>query len=373
MSKLFSPFQLANQVIPNRIVVSPMCQYSAVDGCATDWHLQHVMQLAISRAGLVILEATAVERRGRITHGCLGLYSDANEAALERVLNAARRVAHADTKFGIQLAHAGRKASASRPWEGGRALAEGDDPWLTMAPSGVALGKGWHTPRALDVGGIEAIVTAFEDSARRAMNLGFEAIELHGAHGYLLHQFLSPISNQRQDDYGGSLENRMRFLLQVARAVRNVVPRSHIVGMRITGSDWRKDGVSIDEAVRVAAALTEIGLDYVCVSSGGIVPGLDIPVGPDYQVPLAARIKTDTGLPTQAVGMIVEPRQAERILTDGKADMVALARALLDDPRWPWHAAQVLGDELSVAPQYERSLPRLWPGAALTRHGPVGE
>lgn len=367
MSKLFSPIQLAQQILPNRIVASPMCQYSAADGCATEWHLQHWMQLAISQAGLVILEATAVERRGRITHGDLGLYSDANEVALARALAPARRVAHDDTKFGIQLAHAGRKASASRPWEGGRALTPTEDPWPTVAPSALAVGRGWHTPSAMEPSDIERAVDAFVQAARRAVGLGFEVIELHGAHGYLLHQFLSPLSNQRRDDYGGPLENRMRFPLQVARAVRSVVPRSHVVGMRITGTDWHEDGIGPDEAVRLTEVLKEVGLDYICVTSGGIVPGLDIPVGPDYQVPFAARVKRETGMPTQAVGMIVEPAQAERIVADGDADMVALARALLDNPRWPWHAAQALGVELSVVPQYERSLPRLWPGAELKR------
>lgn len=367
MSKLFSPLQLAEQTLPNRIVVSPMCQYSAVDGCATDWHLQHLMQLAISRAGLVILEATAVERRGRITHGCLGLYSDANVAALERALNAARRVADPDTKFGIQLAHAGRKASAHRPWEGGRALGPDEDPWPTIAPSAVPVGRNWPTPTAMDPETIEGTIAAFAESARQAMALGFDAVELHGAHGYLLHQFLSPVSNRREDQYGGSLQNRMRFALQVARAVRAVVPHSHIVGMRITGTDWHQDGVTPEDAVTLTRELQAEGLNYVCVSSGGIVPGLDIPVEPGYQVPLAERVKRETGMPTQAVGMILEPLQAERLLEQGRADMVALARAVLDNPRWPWHAAQALGEEMRVVPQYERSLPHLWPGASLVR------
>lgn len=365
MSKLFSTIQLAQQVLPNRVVASPMCQYSAVDGCATDWHLQHLMQLAISRAGLIILEATAVERRGRITHGDLGLYSDANVAALERVISAARRVSHPDTKFGIQLAHAGRKASAQRPWEGGRALAAADDAWATVAPSPIPVGRGWHTPAEMSASDIERAVESFAAAAQRAMDLGFELIELHAAHGYLLHQFLSPIANQREDEFGGSAENRMRFPLQVARAVRAVVPSSRVVGMRITGTDWHDDGLGPDDAVELAAALQDAGLNYVCVSSGGIVPGLDIPVGLNYQLPFAVRVKSTTGLPTQTVGMIVDPMQAERIIADGDADMVVLARALLDNPRWPWHAAQALGTELEVVPQYERSLPRLWPGAAL--------
>ncbi len=369
MSQLFSPIRLAQQEIPNRVAASPMCQYSAVDGCATDWHLQHLMQLAISRVGLVILEATAVERRGRITHSDLGLYTDANFAALQRVLTAARRIAHDDTKFGIQLAHAGRKASAQRPWEGGRALTATEDPWTTIAPSALPVGRGWHTPVAMDAEDLERTLEAFVLAARRAMDLGFEIIELHGAHGYLLHQFLSPVSNHRQDEFGGSLQNRMRFPLQVARAVRAEIPRSHIVGMRITGTDWHEEGIGPDEAVRLTGELKDIGLDYVCVTSGGIVPGLDIPVGPDYQLPFAAQVKRETGMPTQAVGMIVDPLQAERIIADGDADMVALARALLDNPRWPWHAAQTLGAELQVVPQYERSLPRLWPGAELKNGG----
>ncbi len=364
---LFSPLTLGPLTLANRIAVSPMCQYSADDGSATDWHLQHLMQLAFSGAALVMVEATAVERRGRITHNCLGLYSDANEAALERVLQAARRVALPNTAFGIQLAHAGRKGSAQRPWDGGGALAETEDPWTTVAPSAIPVGDRWHTPAALDDAGLERVEQAFVTAAQRSVRLGFELLEIHCAHGYLLHEFLSPLSNQRQDRYGGSLENRLRLPLQVARAVRAAVPEGVAVGARITGTDWVEGGFTAEDAVVLAAALKQLGLDYVCVSSGGLVPGARIPVEPGYQVPLAARVRRETGITTRAVGMIAGPQQANAIIAAGEADQVALARAFLDDPRWGWHAAEALGMAASQPPQYQRAGARVWPGWRLVK------
>lgn len=370
MSHLFSPLALGPVPLPNRIVVAPMCQYSACDGSATDWHLQHLMQLAISRAGMVVVEATAVERLGRITHGCLGLYTDANEAALARVLDAARRVAAPGTRFAIQIGHAGRKASCQRPFEGGRPLTRGEDPWTTVAPSAVPFTDNGPPPEALDEKGLARVTAAFCQAAERAVRLGFEAIELHGAHGYLLHSFVSPLSNLRRDAYGGSLESRMRFPLEVARAVRAVVPQRLALGARITGTDWADGGLTGDDAVAFAAALKGAGLDYVCVSGGGAVPHVKIPLGPGYQVPFAAKVKAGTGLVTRAVGLIVTPDQAEEIVASGQADCVALARGFLDNPRWVWHAAERLGAAISVPPPYARTSRAAWPGAALVRPMP---
>lgn len=364
---LFSPLTLGPLRFNNRIVVAPMCQYSADDGSATDWHLQHLMQLAYSGAAMITVEATAVERRGRITHGCLGLYSDANEAALERVLSAARRVAPPGTIFGIQLAHAGRKASSQRPWEGRESLSESEDPWPTVAPSAIAFGDGWHRPQALDEAGMTRIEEAFVQAAKRALRLGFEVIELHGAHGYLLHEFLSPLCNRREDQYGGRLENRMRFPLRIARAVMDAVADRAVIGARITGTDWVDEGFSLDQAVTFAGELKSMGLGYVCVSSGGAVPHARVPVEPGYQVHLAERIRRETGIVTRAVGMIAAPEQANAIVADSRADLVAMARAFLDDPRWGWHAAEKLGEEVPLPPQYERAGARLWPGHSLVR------
>lgn len=359
-SKLFSPFQIGPVSVPNRIVVAPMCQYSADHGCAGDWHLQHLAQLGHSGAGLVMVEATAVERRGRITHGCLGIYSDDNEAALGRALALARRFA-GPARFGIQLAHAGRKASAHRPWEqGGAPLGVADDPWQTVAPSSLPFGEGWHVPAKLDESGIAGITADFVAAARRAVRLGFEVIELHAAHGYLMHEFLSPLANRRDDAYGGALSNRMRLPLGVACAVRECVPDSVALGMRITGTDWADGGLTPEDAVVFARELKALGLDYVGVSSGGIAPDIAIPVGPGYQVPLAAKVRAEARVATRAVGLITTPAQAEEIVAGGHADLVALARAFLDDPRWAWHAADALGASVWCPAQYERARPPLW-------------
>ncbi|MFD1557329.1 NADH:flavin oxidoreductase/NADH oxidase [Paraburkholderia silviterrae] len=367
-SMLFSPVSIGPVRLANRIVVSPMCQYSADDGCANDWHLMHLMQLGISGAGLVVLEASAVERHARITHECLGLYNDSNEAALARVMAAARKVASADTRWGIQINHAGRKASAQRPWEGRGALQPHEDPWPTQAPSALAAGEGWHTPAAMTREDMTRVHDSFAAAARRAARLGFDVVEIHAAHGYLLHQFLSPVANHRDDAFGGDLDNRMRFPLEVAAAVREALPPSVSLGLRITGSDWLPEGIDVQETTALALALQALGADYVCVSTGGIAHAR-IPVAPNYQVPFAAAVKAGTGMHTRAVGMIVDPEQAEAIVAEGKADTVALARALLDNPRWVWHAAEKLGAEDSVfyPPQYERSKRGLWSGARIAR------
>ncbi len=365
-SALFSPYRLAGLELANRIVVSPMCQYSANDGSANDWHLMHLGMLANSGAGLVVVEATHVERHGRITHGCLGLYSDDNAVALERVIASCRH--RGTAKFGIQIAHAGRKASSQRPWEGGGALKSGHDPWQTIAASPIPFGDNWHTPREVTEDDMARVQDAFVSAARRALDIGFDAIELHMAHGYLMHGFMSPISNRRTDQYGGSLDNRLRFPLAIARAVRGAVPQSIPLGARITGSDWREGGLTPDDAVAIARAMQKEGLDFICISSGGVAADIRNPATPGYNVPIAQRVKKEVGIPTRTVGLIIAPDQAETIVAGGQADLVAAARAFLDDPHWGWHAARALGAEVQRPPQYARAGPKLWaPAAAKTK------
>ena len=355
-SLLFQPYALGPLQLPNRILIAPMCQYSAQDGCATDWHLMHLGQLALSGAGLLIIEASAVEPEGRISAQDLGLWSDANEAALARVLETVR--AHSNMPIAIQIGHAGRKASVARPWEGGAQIAPSAGGWQTVAPSAQPHAPGEHPPVALDAAGLERIRTAFADTARRAARLGLDAIEVHAAHGYLLHQFLTPLANARGDEYGGSLDNRMRFPLEVFDAVRAAFPADKPVGVRISASDWVDAGWDVDQSVVFTQALKARGAAYIHVSSGGASPLQQIPAVPGYQVAFAERIKRDGGLPTIAVGLITEAEQAEAILASGQADLVALARAMLYDPRWPWHAAAKLGAQVDAAPQYLRCQPR---------------
>src|SRR6202167_4624303 len=316
-SALFSPIKLAELTLPNRIVVAPMCQYSADDGVGNDWHMTHLGMLANSGAGLLILEATHVERLGRITHGCLGLYSDACEDALARIVAHCRRIGSA--KLGIQLAHAGRKASSQRPWEGAKALPPGEDPWPPIAPSALPFGPGWHTPRAMTEEDMARVRAAFTDAAKRAVRIGFDAVELHFAHGYLLHSFVSPLSNKRNDAYGGSFEGRMRFPLGVGRSVRAAVPRNVPLGARITGTDWVEGGLTTDDAVAMGKALKAAGLDYIDVSSANITPDSRWPSEPGFNVPAAERVRREAGIPVRAVGMITSAEQAEAIVADGKA------------------------------------------------------
>jgi NADPH2 dehydrogenase len=301
-----------------------------------------------------------VERAARITHGCMGLYSDESEAALTRVVDFCRRAGAA--KLGIQLAHAGRKASSQRPWEGGGALKPGQDPWETIAPSALPFGPGWHTPRAMVADDFARVRHAFVMAAQRAARIGFDAVELHMAHGYLLHSFMSPVSNRRGDEYGGTLENRLRFPREIAEAVRQAAPHTVAVGARITGSDWTDGGFIASDAVFCAKTLKAAGLDYVDVSSGGIASYVRTPTTEGYNVDIAAQVRA-TGIATRVVGMIVTPPQAEAIVSEGKADMVALARAFLDEPHWGWHAAQKLGADVKRPSQYMRAAPALWPGA----------
>lgn len=356
-SMLFSPVTLGPLQLPNRIAIAPMCQYSAVDGLPTDWHMIHLGNLALSGAGLLIIEATAVTPEGRISPDDLGLWSDDHQEALAPVIRAMRR--HSPIKIAVQLAHAGRKASTDVPWEGGAQIAP-DQPrgWQSVAPSNLAHAEGEVPPLALDAEGLARIKGGFVDAARRSHALGLDGIELHAAHGYLMHQFLSPLSNTRDDEYGGSLENRMRFPLEAFDAVRAAVPREMAVGVRISATDWVEGGWEIEQSVRFAQELKARGCDFIHVSSGGLSPLQKIPVGPGYQVEFAQRIKQETGMPTIGVGLITEAQHAENILQQGQADLIGLARAMLYDPRWPWHAAAELGAQVFAPPQYWRSQPR---------------
>ena len=359
MSALFSPYPLGPVGLTNRIVVSPMCQYIAEDGAAGDWHQQHLSQLAMSGAGLVMLESTAVEARGRITHGCLGLYSPASRAALERVMASARRMEAPGTRWGIQLGHAGRKASTRVPWLGGQHLSEGDPategrPWPTVAPSALPFGT-CAPPDVLDADALDDIEAAYVASARAAVALGFDVVELHCAHGYLLHQFLSPLSNRRDDAFGGDAEGRQRFPLRVAVAVKAALPAYVAFGARITAQEWTPGGLQIEDALAFTRALQRLGTDYVCVSSGSVDAGTRIPFAPGFQVPFAARIRRETGITTRTVGAIADPSQAEAIVASGDADLVALARAFLADPRWVWRAAEEQGQRVWYPPSYERA------------------
>jgi 2,4-dienoyl-CoA reductase-like NADH-dependent reductase (Old Yellow Enzyme family) len=327
-----------------------------------DWHFVHLGHLAYSGAGLLMVEATHVTREGRITHGCSGLYNEHNEAALKKVMEHCRRVSK--NPIGLQLGHAGRKGSSQVPWEGRQHLGAHESPWQTVAPSPIAFGEGWHVPRELSVEEIQSLVGSFEAAALRARRIGFDVLELHSAHGYLLHQFLSPLSNRRKDAYG---EDPMKFPLEVARAVRGVWPKDRALGARISGSDWMEGGLGPDDAVAYARALERAGFDYVCVSSGSLAAHAQVKVAPGYQVPFAQQVKRQTNLKVRTVGMIADPAQAEAIVTEGRADMVAMARAFLDNPRWVWHAAERYGLKLDYPPQYARSRYDAWPGAQLAR------
>jgi 2,4-dienoyl-CoA reductase-like NADH-dependent reductase (Old Yellow Enzyme family) len=359
-SKLFEPIRLRGLTLPNRIVVAPMCQYSAVDGSATDWHVMHWTQFALGGVGLFVMEATGVSAQGRISPACLGLYSDANEQAMARALKAAKT--YGSAPMGIQLAHAGRKASTYPPGNKGMgALAPEDGAWQTVSASAIPY-NGWHTPLALDHDGLARVKDEFVTAAQRAVRLGLDEIELHMAHGYLMQQFLSPLSNHRNDEYGGDLKGRMKYPLEIFAAVRAAIPAAMPLGARINATDWADGGWTLDEAVVFARHLKDLGCDFVCVSSSGSTPAQKIEVKPLYQVPFAKRIRAETGMMTRAVGMIFTPQQAEEIIADGAADMVALARAELDDPRWAWHAAKALGADAAYPIQYRRAKFDVWPG-----------
>jgi len=334
-----------------------MCQYSAVDGCATDWHFVHWGQLLMSGAGLFTIEATAVTGDGRITPGCLGLYDDACEAALTRTLDRARRQCP-PIAVGMQLAHAGRKGSSRVPWEGGQLIPLDAGGWMPVAPSALPHAPHEEPPAALDARGLAAIRDAFAASARRADRAGIDALELHMAHGYLLHEFLSPIANARTDAYGGSFDRRIAFPLEVFDAVRGAWPVARPLGVRLSCTDWVDGGFTLDASIEFARRLVARGCDWIDASSGGVSPAQKIPLGPGYQVPLSRAIRHATGARTMAVGLITTPAQAQEIVASGDADLVAMARGFLWDPRWVWHAAAVLGAPVVPPPQYLRSAPR---------------
>ncbi len=359
-SKLFSPIRLRGLELANRVVVAPMCQYSAVDGAMSDWHVMHLGALANSGAGLLIFEATGVELEGRISLGCPALATDEHERAMKRVVDACRRFGSA--KLALQIAHAGRKASVKLSWEGGDPLT-GDKAWVTKSASALPFQQGWHTPKAMTLDDIEALKARFVDTTRRADRIGFDLIELHGAHGYLMHQFLSPLSNKRTDKYGGSLENRVRLPLEIFAAMREVWPKEKPLGIRISAVDWVEGGITIEDSIAFAHGLKTVGCDFIDVSSGGNDPAQKIKLGPGYQVPFAAAIRKATGMPVMAVGLITEAEQAEAIIANGDADFAALARAFLDDPHWAIHAAYRLGAEPMVARQYLRATVKTWPPA----------
>jgi 2,4-dienoyl-CoA reductase-like NADH-dependent reductase (Old Yellow Enzyme family) len=351
---LFSPLQLRSVCLPNRIGVSPMCQYSAHDGLASDWHFVHLGSRAQGGAGLVIFEAAAVLPEGRISPGDLGLWNDAHIPALDRIV---QFIHSQGAAAAIQLAHAGRKAGTKIPFAASGPLSTAEGGWQPVAPSALAFAPEYALPQALDLAGIAAIVNAFAQAARRAFKAGFDFVEIHAAHGYLLHQFLSPLANQRTDSYGGSFQNRARLALQVVDAVRAEWPAYLPLLMRISATDWVPGGWSVDESVQLARLLREHGVDLVDVSSGGQVPDAKIPAAPGFQVEFAARIRRDAGIPTAAVGLITEPAQANAIVAQGEADIVLLGRELLRDPYWPLHAAAALGETASWPPQYLRAAP----------------
>ncbi|WP_454766665.1 NADH:flavin oxidoreductase/NADH oxidase [Cupriavidus campinensis] len=357
MSHLFEPYKIGNLALANRIAIAPMCQYSADEGSATDWHMIHLGHMALSGAGLLIIEATAVSPEGRISPDDLGLYCDANETALGRVLDAVRK--YSPIGLTVQLAHAGRKASSQAPWDGGAQIRPGQPRgWQTVAPSAVPHATDEVPPVALDKAGMRKIRDDFVAAAKRAARLGIDGIEVHGAHGYLLHQFLSPLANHRTDEYGGSLENRMRFPLEVFDAVREAFPAGRPVWMRVSATDWVPNGWDIEGTLALSHELKSRGCAAVHVSTGGVSPQQAIKLGPGYQVPYAQRVKAEVGLPTLAVGLITEPEQAEAIIANQEADVISIARAMLYDPRWPWHAAARLGASVNAPKQYWRSQPR---------------
>jgi 2,4-dienoyl-CoA reductase-like NADH-dependent reductase (Old Yellow Enzyme family) len=361
-SQLFSNFKMRHLQLPNRIVVSPMGQYTAENGSATDWHTMHLGHLCLSGAGLLITEATAVEEAGRLSKRDLGLYTDHNEEALARVVAFCRK--HGGAKLGSQLYHSGRKGSISTAWEGQKAISVEKGGWAPFSPSDVPY-PGRNRPQALDEAGIKRTIAAFADAAKRADRIGFDMIEIHGAHGYLIHNFLSPLANKRTDKYGGSLQGRMRFAIEVYEAIRAVVPEWKPIGMRISSTDWADGGWTLDESIALAAELKKRGCDYITASSGGSVPEQQLKVGPGYQVPFAERIRCEAGIPTMAVGLITEPQQAEDIIANRQADLVALGRGMLFNPRWPWHAAVHFGEQVYYPPQYERSHPKMRAGDFL--------
>ena len=356
---LFQPIELRDITLINRVVLPPMTQYSAKDGVASDWHLMHFGHFAVGGYGMVFTESTYVEAHARNHPDCLALYTDAHEAGLQKVIAFVH--ANSDAKFCVQLCHAGRKAAHKPLWDGGGPL-EGDDLFPTYAPSAIALKEGFPIPREMSVDDIQSAIDAFQGAARRADAAGAGCLELHGAHGYLVHQFLSPISNQRADHYGGSLQHRMRFGLELFEAVRAVWPAGKPMGLRISATDWVEGGWDVASSIAFAKALEALGCDYLHVSSGGNSPLQKIEPGPGYQTVFANAIRAEVAMKIITVGQIVNPHQAETMLRLGAADIVAVARQSLFNPRWPWHAAKELGVDLTYPKQYEKAHPTLWRG-----------
>jgi len=359
VSALFSPITFRGLSLPNRIVVSPMCQYSSVNGCATDWHLMHLGSFSLGAAGLVMTEMTNVNPAGRISPRCAGLWSDENEAALKRVIDFCRQYGVA--KLGLQLAHAGRKGSTQTPAQGGKPLTPEQGGWKTEAPSAIPYAPDWPVPEALTRQRMRELIGEFVAAVKRAVRIGYDLIEIHGAHGYLLHQFLSPLSNQRSDEYGGSLENRMRFPLEVFAAARAAWPADKPMGVRVSGTDWVEGGWTPEETVVFARELKKLGCDFMDVSSGGLDPRQKIPLMPGYQVPFGAKVRKEAGIPTMSVGLITEPKQAEEIIASGRADMIVIGRGAMWNPRWAWHAAEELGEETAYAPNMIACHPKFRP------------
>jgi 2,4-dienoyl-CoA reductase-like NADH-dependent reductase (Old Yellow Enzyme family) len=353
MAHLFEELRLRGLEFPNRVFVSPMCQYSCQDGLATDWHLVHLGSRAVARAALVMAEATAVTPDARISPNDLGIWSEAHVPPLKRIFSFIEQQGAIPS---IQLAHAGRKASTSAPWQGGRPLSVADHGWTPIyAPSAIPFADGSQQPQPLSALQIASVVRAFADGARRAQEAGAKLVEIHSAHGYLLHSFLSPLTNHRTDDYGGSFANRVRMLCEVVTAVRGVWPEDYPLSVRLSCTDWVQGGWTIEDSVVLAEILKKLGVDVVDCSSGGAVPGAKIPLGPGYQVAFAEQIRRQAGIPTIAVGMITEPAQADHIIRTGQADAVMLAREFLRQPYWPLHAARVLGHDIQWPVQYERA------------------
>ena len=355
---LFQPIDLRGLTLQNRIVVAPMCQYSADAGRATDWHMIHQGQLALSGAGLAFIEATASEPAGRITPDCLGLWDDETEAALARVVAACH--AQGVTPLGIQIGHAGRKASAHAPQRGGGPLDAASGAWETIAPSAIPFDEGWHTPRAMDRADMDRVIAGLVDATERSARCGFVAVELHCAHGYLMSSFLSPIANRRNDAYGGDIQGRMRFPVEAFEAMRAAWPADRPIGVRMNGVDWDDRGLTIEDAIAFARALKDVGCDFFDVSGGGNSPVARPDLGPGYQAGHAAMVEAATGVPTMAVGMIRDPKLADELIASGKVAMVAIARGILYEPKWPWRAAFELGEEPPIPAQHGRGFPTKW-------------
>ena len=352
MSHLFSPLTIRSVTFKNRIAISPMCQYSSVDGFANDWHLVHLGSRAVGGAALVMQEATAVSAEGRITYGDAGIYSDAH---IDKWRSIVDFIHTQGAVAGIQLAHAGRKASSTLPWQGGKQIKCQDGGWQSVAPSAIAYYENDEPPAALDTEGIKKLIADFREAAERAHRAGYRVIEIHAAHGYLVHEFLSPLSNKRTDEYGGPFENRVRLLREIIASVRSVWPEELPLFVRISATDYAEGGWNEEESIQLSRLIKDEGVDLVDCSSGGLVPKVQIPVGPGYQVPFAAKIKNEAGIPTGAVGMITTAEQAEEILAAGQADMIFIARQSLRDPYFPFHAAKEMNEDIIWPVQYDRA------------------